>query len=351
MAGLEHLAGEYVGVICREIADRLANLPDKPSLKSVYFGGGTPGLIEPALIDRIIAELAARTDIEPNAEITIETTPQTIAEDKATSWRRAGINRISVGVASLFDHELKAIGRGHTAAQALDGVAAARAAGFINIGADLLYGLPGQTVESWAESLGATLALDLPHLSAYGLQLDAHSRLSNRLPAGSDCYPDDEQYAQMYETLLKLTAAAGLTQYEISNFSRPGFESKHNLTYWTNGDYLAFGVGAHRYIGGVRSSNWRSLKKYMRDWLGSETVEEIDPITAANEAMFLGLRTTRGIDLSSFRSRHGIDLAARYAVQIQRLSEGGFIELTEGRLSLSTRGVLVSNLVMAEFLL
>ncbi len=349
-AGLDHLAFDYCRIVCREIEDRLSGLPEPPELNSIFVGGGTPGLVAPELIGKILETVAAYTRLSPRVEITLETTPQSITLEKARSWLAAGINRLSVGVQSLNDSELAAIGRDHTAEQALAGLALVEQAGFTNISADLMYGLPEQTRDSFSKSLSRLLALDLPHMSAYGLQLSSETSLTRRYPRQSPAYPSDEQFAELYEHLVETTAGAGLLQYEISNFSKPGFQSTHNLSYWTNDPYFAFGVGAHRYVDGIRSSNWRSLNKYMSDWLGSETSELIDEPTRVKEAIFLALRTRQGINFHQFSQRYRVNLAEKLAGKLERLVAGGLVELSADSLRLSQRGVLVSNLVLAELI-
>lgn len=349
-SGLDHLAEPYCRVVCQEIADRLSPLPSRLLIESIYFGGGTPGLIDPRQITAILATLATHADLESGLETTLETTPHAITAAKAELWLAAGITRLSIGVQSFNDDELQAAGRDHSADDARKGIKMARQAGFTNVSIDLMYGLPKQTLASWQATISEALAFELPHLSAYGLQLSTNSPLSLRYPKDSPSYPSEETFTEQYLSLVKQTAEAGLLQYEISNFCRPGFESRHNLSYWSNEEYLAFGVGAHRYFAGKRSSNWRSLAKYMNDWLFCETNETIDPDTRVKEAIFLSLRTRKGIDLNDFRARWGIDLEQKLAAPIEKLLAGGMLELTDGRLVLSQKGVLLSNLVLAELI-
>lgn len=349
-AGLDHLSDQYGQIVCREIADRLEGRSEKPQLSSVFYGGGTPGLVNPEIVRDIHEQLKRHTVFADNAEVTLETTPHSITMDKAKAWLEFGINRISIGIQSLNDFELKAVGRDHTRKQALAGIELAQKAGFANISTDLMYGLPEQTLSSWQNTLKEVLAFGFPHLSAYGLQLSANSPLIGRYPRSSSAYPDEEQFVEFYGSLTELTESSGLNQYEISNFSRSGYESIHNLSYWSNDDYFAFGVGAHRYVDGARSSNWRSLKRYMTDWLGNELHEQIDEATRLKEAIFLALRTRRGIDLSRFATQYGVDLRKRFADQIVKLTGGGLLESDGKRLWLTHKGVLVSNLVMAEFM-
>jgi putative oxygen-independent coproporphyrinogen III oxidase len=349
-AGLDHMAKEYSWIVQQEIAGRVAREPNSTPLSSVFYGGGTPGLVPAEQIADIQRTLAEAVGLEDAAEVTLETTPQSITAEKAVQWQELGINRLSIGVQSFQDQELDAMGRGHSAAVALTGIETAVKSGFGNISCDLMYGLPRQTLDSWERSLDTALALKLPHMSAYGLTIAQNSPLLSRFPRDSAAYPQEDQFADMYELLVKKAESAGLRQYEISNFSRPGFESRHNYAYWNNEEYLAFGVGAHRYVNGVRSSNWRSLARYMKDWLGSETSEVISDSMRAKEAIFLRLRTREGIRLDDFRRQYGLDLRIQCKESLIRLQEGGFVQLTDERLALTQQGILVSNLVMAELI-
>jgi putative oxygen-independent coproporphyrinogen III oxidase len=349
-AGVDELSLEYCRTVVKEIGDRLNSHPNDGKLASVFYGGGTPGYIEPQQLRLVHDALVGAAAVAPDAEITLETTPQTITADKARAWKEIGINRISVGVQSFSDAELKAMGRDHTSAEALRGIEAARNAGFENVALDLMYGLPEQTLQSWHSSLETALSLKLPHMSAYGLTIAGNSPLLLRYPKESAAYPNEDAFVSMYEMLIDSCEKAGLQQYEVSNFARPGYQSAHNITYWNNDEYLAFGVSAHRYVGGVRSSNYRSLKRYMREYLGDETHEIIDEKTRISEAIFLGLRMRKGLDLQTFERRYGCDLLNVAADKIQKLKDGGFLQLEDGHLKLTQQGVLVSNLVLSELM-
>lgn len=349
-AGVDELSEEYCRVVVREIQERLAEQPNGEKLATVFFGGGTPGYVAPELLCLILEALENACGIEVGAEITLETTPHTITEEKSRAWLAGGIKRISIGVESMNDFELKAMGRDHSRQQAIEGFSIARAAGYENIALDLMYGLPEQTLGSWQKTLEDLLALGPDHISAYGLTIAQNSPLLLAYPRDSEKYPDEECFVQMYYMLVDMCTAAGLAQYEIANFAKPGYESRHNLTYWHNKEYLAFGVSAHRYYKGKRSSNFRSLKKYMREYLADETVEEIDAQTRAKEAIFLGLRLREGIELSQFTKEYGVDLLASHAERINELTDAGFLELKSDRLNLTQKGVLISNTILAELI-
>lgn len=359
-AGVDHLTDEYEQVVLREIDDRI-NLMikdgrnfDDVALDSVFFGGGTPGLVSPKVLQSMLEKLASRVRFAPDCEITIETTPHAITSEKMDAWKEMGINRISCGVESFLDEELQAMGRDHKSHEAYEGLSIACSSGVASVGLDLMYGLPTQTLASFEKSLSCATDLtkqysNLLHLSAYGLHLAENSPLYSRFPKGAAAYPPENLFVEMFELLVESFEGAGFKHYEVSNFAKPGFQSKHNMAYWENKEYLAFGVSAHRYIGGVRSSNWRSLKRYMRDWLADETSEIVDQTTRMKEAIMLGLRLRRGIDTAAFRKEHGFDIVQRYEKEIEKFSDSGYIELVDGRLALTRKGVPVSNSIISEF--
>jgi oxygen-independent coproporphyrinogen-3 oxidase len=353
-AGLDHLTAEYCNIVCREIEERLAEQKERACLSSIFYGGGTPGLVAPEFIEQIHRQLLGRVDCALDLEVSLETTPHAITAAKAKDWLRLGINRLSIGLESLQDPELVEIGRDHTVEQAIEGVTLAAEVGFANINVDLMYGLPSQTIDSFKSSLAVLAGLtarfeQIKHVSAYGLALAKHSPLLFRHPLDSSAYASDEEFVQLYERLVAGLLAMGFEQYEISNFSKPGFQCRHNLNYWVDGEYLAFGVSAHRYLAGKRSANWRSLKKYMANPLGLESEETIDAGMRLKEAIMLGLRTRQGIDPGQFEKAHGVKLLDKFSGQIQKLKEGNLLEIHDGRLRLTSRAVPVSNLVIAEF--
>ena len=356
-SGLQHMEGEYFDVLLKEIETRLALVESPVALDTIYYGGGTPGLVSPENIDRVHSLLSPllSTAASDAPEITLETTPHAITAHKLESWRKTGINRLSIGVESMHDEELKAIGRDHDKAQALDAIALATACGFDNINIDFMYGLPTQTLESWSQTLDEAIALadrldSVCHISSYGLQLAENSPLYSRFPKGTASYPDEGRFSEMLALMVERLTTNGFIHYEVSNFARRGCRSRHNLTYWQNRSYLAFGVGAHRYVDGRRSANWRSFKRYLREPLGLELDEHIDERTRIVEAIILGLRMREGIDLAAFERRYAIRLEEVYGRQIEKLMAGGFIRIAEGRLSITDPALGVSNDVLVEFI-
>jgi len=355
-AGVDHLEDQYGEIVCEEIRLRMGNGSARPpELASIFFGGGTPGLVKPETLTRIKDTLIEFVPLAPKAEVCLETTPHAISSAKAHQWRASGINRLSIGIESLQDDELRSIGRDHTRDQALQGLEAACCAGFSNVSCDFMYALPTQTLESWKITLAEFIELtqrypQIKHASAYGLHLAQNSPLYSRFPRGSSSYPDEELFEQMYFALVDRLESEGFQQYEVSNFARPGFESVHNFAYWNNSEYLAFGVSAHRYVGGVRSSNWRSLKRYMKDCLGDETREAIDLATRIREAIMLGLRLRSGVDLAAFETEYGYSLTDSLHKPLAKLQSGGFVEVAGGKLRITSKGVPVSNSIIAELI-
>lgn len=353
-AGVDELEKEYCDTLMREIEDRLSGDSGQSRLTSVFYGGGTPGYISPQNLRRVHDTLRKHVCLADDAEVTLETTPHAITGEKLDEWKDIGVNRLSIGVESLSDDELQAMGRDHTRRQALEGIALAAESGIASVCIDFMYGLPTQTLDSWKATLNqaedlAKQYMNLNHVSAYGLHLADNSPLYSKFPRGSDAYPTDDLFADMFFLLVERLEEAGFAHYEVSNFARAGFQSRHNLNYWKNSEYLAFGVSAHRYLRPVRSANWRSLKRYMRDWLGSELNEVIDPKTELKEAIMLALRTRRGIDLAEFKEVYGVEVEKKYASIIGRLIGQGHISLADGRLFLPLEAFPVSNRVIAEF--
>lgn len=349
-AGVDDLAEEYCRVVACEIEKRIIKQEQVVPLKTVFYGGGTPGYIDPDLLAIVHNTLRDTIGIAADAEVTLETTPQAVTVEKTRRWIDLGINRLSIGVESLSDSELKAMGRDHTEAQAYGGIEAARRGGCVNLALDLMYGLPEQTEESWRRTLDKTMACRPDHLSAYGLTISGQSPLLFRYPLDSAAYPCEDVFVSMYDMLIDTCAANNLAQYEISNFAAEGKQSRHNITYWQNHEYYGFGVSACRYVNGARSSNFRSLAKYMRECTVNETEETIEEEGKVKEAIFLGLRMCRGLDLQEFKDRYAIDLARRLSGKIPTFVENGFMEFDGTSLRLTRKGLLVSNTIMAELI-
>jgi oxygen-independent coproporphyrinogen-3 oxidase len=304
--------------------------------ETVYLGGGTPSLIDPEALSDLLSEIPGR----PWRETTIEAAPGGITPEKAAGWVRAGINRVSLGVQSFITSELARTGRKHTAEIVEHEVGVLRAAGIGNFNIDLIAGLPGQTLESWNQSLDWAVSLNAPHVSVYMLEVDEDSRLGAEIMAfgkryGARDIPSDDLIADFYEIAVDRLACAGIARYEISNFARPGFESRHNLKYWRREPYLGFGADAHSFDGEWRWQNPESIQDYLSRSKPERTLA--DP---ASEPFFLGLRLDRGIDA---------DWSA-FQPAVERFIREGLLETNGNVLRLTRRGVLLSNEVFAEFL-
>jgi oxygen-independent coproporphyrinogen-3 oxidase len=307
--------------------------------ETVYLGGGTPSSLDPPELASILTPIPGR----PWAEATIEAAPGTITLDKARAWATLGINRVSLGVQSFVEKEIRRTGRKHTAEIVAAELAVLRGAGIHNCNIDLIAGLSGQTAASWRQSLDWIERLAPPHVSVYMLEVDEDSRLGKERLLGGVRYgaadaPDDDQTADFYEFAVERLAAQGIPRYEISNFARPGSESRHNLKYWKLEPYVGFGADAHSFDGAMRRQNPESVEEYL-----TKTPGPGEPGDLAHERFFVGLRLAAGIR----PSREEWD---RFEQPIQRFVAQGLLETASGMLRLTNRGVMLSNEVFQEFL-
>jgi oxygen-independent coproporphyrinogen-3 oxidase len=349
------LAERYVSALVEELA--AFRLPEGATAgaDTIYFGGGTPSLLTPAQLARILEAAHRSFHVEGDAELTLEMNPGTVTPDILEAFRRSGINRASFGVQTFDDRELRRLGRTHTAADARRTLRDLRDTGFSNISFDLIAGLPEQTLSGWEANLDEALALRPSHLSLYLLEVHTGTPLAEQLRRGFWRAPDPDLAAEMYELMVARTCAEGFVQYEISNFCQPGFESRHNVKYWTGAPYYGFGCSAHSFDGcRVRWSNERDARRYveMIEQQGSAVVERstLDAREAGAEALFLGLRLLeRGVDLREHRERFGADVRTAYRDDLRRFSEAGLIELSGDLLRLTPAGALLSNEVFAAF--
>jgi len=346
------LAERYVRALVAEINDaQLCTLTDADT---IYFGGGTPSLLTPAQLETILRALHARFRITPDAEVTMEMNPGTATPETLSAFRALGVNRASFGLQTFDDEQLRRLGRTHTADDARRTFADLHAAGFGNISFDLIAGLPGQTIKQWAHNMDEALALRPEHLSLYLLEVHEGTPLAEQITRGIWPQPDADVAAEMYRLLLERTAQAGYEHYEISNLCRPGYESRHNLKYWTGAPYYGFGNSAHSFDGArLRWSNERDTARYVEliETNRSAIVEtiELDEREAAAESLFLGLRLMRGVNLKQHRTRFNTDVHAQYADELARFDDAGLIQLDDDWLRLTPAGVLLSNEVFAAF--
>jgi oxygen-independent coproporphyrinogen III oxidase len=349
----------YVGTLCEEIAavgataERLgAALPRV--VDTVYFGGGTPSLLEPEQLRRIFAALRREFDVERDAEITLEAAPGQIGDTVLEEAMRLGVNRVSLGVQSFVDRESMAVGRSHTGESCVAEIARLRAAGIGEVGADLIAGLPYQTEASWAHSLEAAVGAGLTHLSVYMLEVDEDSRLGLEVLAGGTRFhahgvPSDEVSAALYEQACGFLQTRGFPQYEISNFAEGRHQSRHNRKYWERAPYMGFGLDAHSMLAGVRFANPDEMRDYDENaWGGS--VVRLGEDEAFEESMFLGLRLSEGVDVEALRERFGSERVRGCEDAVRELVEGGLMEDGDGRWTLTLRGRMVSNEVFGRLL-
>jgi oxygen-independent coproporphyrinogen-3 oxidase len=358
----------YVDRICEDLKKAPAVAGEmggqfQRAVDSIYLGGGTPTLLEAAQLERIFATLRQEFDVAPSAEVTVECAPGTVSIAVIESLLRCGVNRVSLGVQSFVDREAAAVGRLHQRTVILEDIARLRAAGIANINIDLIAGLPHQTAESWAFSLAETIAAGVPHVSVYMLEVDEDSRLGSELLAGGARYhahhvPDEDAMAAFYLAAMERLQSASIIQYEISNFAREGFESQHNLKYWTRRPYLGFGVDAHSMllagrqghdIDSVRFAAPDALERYMAE--GNLQRTPVPKPAALEESFFLGLRLTRGVSFVEIAEEFGAEAAEFARAIATELIEDGLLEAREDRIRLTPRGCLLSNEVFVRFML
>jgi oxygen-independent coproporphyrinogen III oxidase len=339
----------YVDALVDEIRSAAADR----RVDTIFFGGGTPSLLEPVEIGRLIDVCRESFSVEDDAEVTLETNPETSSLERMEQFRAAGVNRVSFGVQSFREEELRRLGRIHSVSRARDAVKEARAAGLSNISLDLMMWLPQQTREQWQESVESLIDVGPEHASLYLLELYPNAALKEDMARGGWSLAPDDDAADMYLWSMDRLERAGYHQYEISNVAREGCESRHNLKYWRDGEWLGFGCGAHSTSDGVRWKNVSSTDEYIRR-VGERVslrVEErrLSAAERVEEALFTGLRVSEGIDLAAVRERYGVDVQARYADALAPFLEEKLLMLEGNRLRLSREGMLVANEILQVF--
>lgn len=341
---------EFLNSIKKEIqfySQQLANC----EFDSIFFGGGTPSLLRYDEFTGIFDELYKCYNISGNSEITIEANPGTLDIKKLEVFRKLPINRISFGVQSFIDRELQFLTRIHTSEQAGASINAAKAAGFENINLDMIFALPGQTMDSWKYNLDEAIKLDTKHISAYSLIFEKGTMLYSMRDKGQVKNADIELEQEMYEYTMQTLADAGYRQYEISNYAKPGFECRHNLKYWTLEEYISFGPSASSYIGNNRWTNIKNIGRYI-ELVDSakpayDFIETIDKDTSVTEHIMLGLRSI-GVNFKDFRSRHNIDFESTYKSPINTLITNGYAVKDENKLSLTRKGYALCDEIVAS---
>ena len=348
----------YADAVVREIGETFAGQPPA-SIDSVYFGGGTPSLLDPVDLERIIDALRERATFatsDAGVEVTLEADPETITLAKAQAWRAGGFNRISLGGQSFIDRELQAAGRMHRREHIGAANEALRAAGFANVSMDLIAGLAHQTAESWSQSLDELIAIAPEHVSIYMLEVDEGSRLGKEILTDGTRYsagavPTPDESCDFYEAACERLASAGYEHYEISNWAKPGFRSRHNLKYWQRAPYLGFGAGAHSFDGVERWANVHDSAEYVRRIERGETTrEQIEPVTAEQaleEEIFLGLRQLDGIDFARIEREYS---AAGLRERVDALASQGLLQRDGANVRLAPDRLAVSNEIFSELL-
>ncbi|MBE0446962.1 MAG: radical SAM family heme chaperone HemW [Actinobacteria bacterium] len=355
-SGLDSLHRAYVGALVSEIAlqaPALRNSSDNDlSVSSVYIGGGTPTLIDPAHIDAVLHAIANHFSITRDVEVSIEANPETITLERMAVLKEAGVNRLSIGFQSLDNRCLQVLGRKHSAMQAIDAFNAARETGFDNINIDLIFGIPGQTIANWASTLEQVTLLDPEHLSCYSLTIEPGTVLEREIAMGLVETPDEDVQADMFTYTIESLRESGFEHYEISNYAKLGKRCRHNLTYWNNGDYIGFGAGAHSKMLNIRFSNIASPAEYIKSVESGSCIAEVIDLSIEDEMsemLFLGLRKTEGINLEEFKTRFGRPLHAVYGAQVDDLIRNGLVTWDD-RLRLTSRGILFGNEVFSRFI-
>lgn len=344
-------------LLIREMELAAAAFPSHQSLSSLYLGGGTPSLLRPEQINRLIVRSRELFGHADTIEITLEANPGTVSVESLSGYFQSGVTRLSVGAQTFNDQTLQALGRIHTAADIHAAFQWARQIGFTSIGLDLICGLPHQSTADWQQNLSEAMVLQPDHLSIYGLTIEEGTPFADRYPPGSTMLPDDDQSAAMLEEADYLLIAAGYEHYEISNFSRPGCRSEHNCGYWQRVGYLGIGPGAHsllRQDWGVRWGNQTNYEQWaasiQANALASVGQQRLSRDDALAETIFLGLRMADGIRFDYFSDVFGERLETRFAEEIRLLQQAGLLHCTADRISLTPRGMLLSNQVFVRFL-
>lgn len=351
--GLEGIFHDYANAVRTEM-ERLAQEYGKLCADTVFIGGGTPSLLPVQDLSLILNGLYQSFSISKDAEITLEANPGTISREKAKSWKDLGINRISIGLQAAQDHLLQAMGRIHTLEMFLESIQFVKEYGFNSINADIIFGLPGQTMADWMETVNLVLQAGVCHISAYGLQIEEGTVWYKLYEEGKLPVLDEDLEREMYHWAVDRLKNAGFRHYEVSNFARPGFESRHNLKYWTGRPYVGIGAAAHSFIRNTRVANTGKPVEYIQK-IGENisprtSCEFITPEGELSERFFLGLRLIEGVSLTGLKAEFGTQAVERYSDTIRKLESKGLVTVTDDMLRLTARGLDYANQVWMEFL-
>ncbi|SHE31091.1 oxygen-independent coproporphyrinogen-3 oxidase [Caldanaerobius fijiensis DSM 17918] len=350
--GMDDLKSTYVNALIKELYMYSYKLKGYV-VRTVFIGGGTPTTFTISQLSLLLNTVKSAYNIEKGAEITIEANPGTLSRDMLYALSCLGVNRLSIGLQAVQDDILKSIGRVHTYRQFLENYNNALAY-FDNINIDLMFGLPFQTVDLWLETLDTIIALKPQHLSCYSLILEEHTPMYDMVRKGVYKLPDEETERQMYYEAKKKLRSAGYRHYEISNFALPGYECRHNMVYWTGGQYVGVGVGASSYYSNIRYKNVDSIEDYIdrvyKDLLPIDEFDYVDSQQMVIYAIITGLRLIDGINLDEFRQKYRFDIEKEYGDVIEKYSDLDLLEIKNGRLKFTEKGIDVSNTVLCDFL-
>jgi oxygen-independent coproporphyrinogen-3 oxidase len=353
----EKLIDSYITALCREIEQNKSSIP----LTSIYFGGGTPSILSVKSLGIIFDTLKKNFTWDSNIEITLETNPEDVTNERVKAWKDIGINRISLGVQSMDNTQLKRLGRNHNEQQVYDAFGILKNAGLTNISVDLMFGLENQTLESWQSTLQKVISLEPKHISTYNLTIEKNTLYDKEFSAGSLVVPNDDTQAQMLLTEKTILRKNGFDPYEISNAAQPGFESRHNMLYWTGQPYLGFGVSAHSFKVPKVNDSFSAPKIYLRYWNTKniplyvrnleanksvmESHEDLDSYTHLTERLMTGLRLQKGIDLGKLKEENLIP-TSRMEEHIQELVSVGMLRLEKNTLSIPTEKIPITNEIL-----
>ena len=337
---------EYVSHLCDEISSYAGR--EERDVDTLYFGGGTPSLLTPEQMGRIVNAIHSVFKISSFAEITFEANPGTLTREKAEGFYKLGFNRVSLGLQSIHKTEMKKLGRIHTFDDFLSSYRMLREVGFDNISVDLMYGIPYQTKDSFTETLRCVIELSPEHISSYGLMIEEGTLFYDERDALPLPSLDDE--CDMYDIAARLLAYAGYEHYEISNYAKPGYRSRHNSLYWNLGEYIGFGAAAHSFYGGVRFYNPDDVDEYLSSTKSADNVSYESDVDIAYEYAMLKLRTKDGFSLTEYESRFGVSFTNGKEDILHRLEREGLITLSNGKIALTERGFYLSNSILIEIL-
>ncbi len=343
---------EMLAAIGRELVQRQGYIP--PTVETIYFGGGTPSLLSSQQTGRLLNQIRKQFNVAAGAEITLEANPEDINERKARALADLGINRVSLGVQSFHDPILQKLNRQHSGQQAGKAIAVLQNQGIANLTIDLIYGIPGQNTSAWEDNLQQALALNVPHLSCYALTIEEKTALGNWQRKGKFKAADEAAYEEQYGLMCQILAARGYAHYEVSNFARPGFASRHNMAYWQQKPYLGVGPGAHSYQGKSRQFNISHNARYIKalkqgtPWYQQETLNKTQVF---NEYLLTGLRTSQGIDFNYIRQAFNRDIYSIHRPFIERCLSEGKATLADGKFVLKDNALILADSVIVELMM